>query len=174
MLNEGYDRPEISEDKDNNIYVYSRIAKHYVVISCLLAVRTFPRLRFALIVGIGGGALTIRNNIRLGNIVVSQLKDRFGGVIQYNLAGHNYDEYDSHSVVVRLERHNHRALYVYYGNIALGNSVLKDAIIRDIFARDLELNILCFKIEATGLINNILCLIVRGIYDYCDSYKNNK
>ncbi|KAJ5666533.1 uncharacterized protein N7477_008981, partial [Penicillium maclennaniae] len=89
MLNEEFDGPEISEDNDNNTYVYGRIAKHYIVIGYLLAgrystnlaarvardmVRTFPRLRFALMVGIGGGALTTRNNIRLGDIV-GKLKD---------------------------------------------------------------------------------------------------
>jgi hypothetical protein len=184
-------------------------------------VRTFPRLRFALMVGIGGGAPTIRNDIRLGDVVVSQPKDGFGGVIQYGLgklkdghfqktgqlnappekllgvipemrrlhsdkrkpdrlgehlqrlddmeeygeptvdrlyvanyphiAGHNCDECDSHSVVVRPERHKNRALYVRYGNIASGNSVLKDAIVRDMFARDPELNILCFEIKAACL-----------------------
>jgi nucleoside phosphorylase len=100
MLDEEYDGPEISEDNDDNTYVYGRIAKHYVVIGCLPAgrygtnlaarvardmVRTFPRLRFALMVGIGGGALTTRNDIRLGDIVVSQPKDGLGGVIQYDL-----------------------------------------------------------------------------------------
>lgn len=100
MLDEEYGGPEISEDNDDNTYVYGRIAKHYVVIGCLPAgrygtnsaarvardiVRTFPRLRFALMVGIGGGAPTTRNDIRLGDVVVCQPKDRFGGVIQYDL-----------------------------------------------------------------------------------------
>ena len=36
-------------------------------------------------VGIGGGIPTTKNDIRLGDVVMSQLRDRFGGVIQYDL-----------------------------------------------------------------------------------------
>jgi nucleoside phosphorylase len=32
--------------------------------------------------------------------------------------------------------------------------------------------ILCFEMEAAGLINNFLCAVIRGICDYADSYKN--
>lgn len=31
---------------------------------------------------------------------------------------------------------------------------------------------LCFEMEAAGLMNSFLCLIIRGICDYADSYKN--
>ncbi|KAJ5377788.1 uncharacterized protein N7496_005197 [Penicillium cataractarum] len=100
MLDEEFTGPETSEDNDDNMYVYGRIMRHYVVIGCLPAgrygtnsaarvardmVRTFPHLRFALMVGIGGGAPTARNDIRLGDVVVSQPGDGFGGVIQYDL-----------------------------------------------------------------------------------------
>jgi nucleoside phosphorylase len=258
MLDEEFTGPEISEDNDDNTYVYGRIAQHYVVIGCLPAgrygtnsaarvardmVRTFPHLRFALMVGIGGGAPTARNDIRLGDVVVSQPKDGFGGAIQYDLGklkdgqfqrtgqlnappekllgvipemrrlysdkrkpdrlaehlqrlddmddyqrpvvdrlyatdyphvdGLNCDKCDSQSVVARPERHNHRILYIHYGNIASGNSVLKDAAVRDTFAKDPELNIMCFEMEAAGLMNNVPCLIIRGICDYCDSHKND-
>ncbi|KAF7585341.1 hypothetical protein BBP40_011179, partial [Aspergillus hancockii] len=258
MLDEEFTGPEISEDNDNNTYVYGRIAKHYVVIGCLPAgrygtnsasrvsqdmVRTFPRLRFALMVGIGGGAPSTRNDIRLGDVVVSQPKDGFGGVIQYDLVklkdgvvqktgqlnappekllgvipemrrlysdrkkpdrlaehlrllddmedyqkpavdrlyatdyshvdGQNRDESDLHAVVDRPERQNHRALHVHYGTIASGNLLLKDAKVRDTCTQDPELNILCFEMEAAGLMNNVPCLVIRGICDYCDSHKND-
>jgi nucleoside phosphorylase len=206
-------------------------------------VRTFPRLRFALMVGIGGGAPTTRNDIRLGDVVASQPAGGYGGVIQYDLgklkdghfqktgqlnappdkllgilpemrslrsdkrkpdrlgqhlqrlddmehyreptiarlyatnyphvAGQNCDYCDPYSMVVRPERRNHRTLHVHYGNIASGNSVLKDAIVRDTYATDPELNILCFEMEAASLMNNIPCLAIRGICDYCDSHKND-
>jgi nucleoside phosphorylase len=99
MLDEEYSGTEI-DDKDNNTYAYGRIAKHYIVIGCLPVgrygtssaarvardmVRSFPRLRFALMVGIGGGAPTEKNDIRLGQVVVSQPTGMFGGVVQYNL-----------------------------------------------------------------------------------------
>ncbi|OQD66310.1 hypothetical protein PENDEC_c049G03708 [Penicillium decumbens] len=258
MLDEEFIGPEISEDNDDNTYVYGRIVKHYVVIGCLpvgrygtnLAarvardmIRTFPRLRFALMVGIGGGAPTTQYDIRLGDVVVSQPSDGFGGVTQYDLGklkdgrfqrtgqlnappekllgvipkirrlfsdkrkpdrlaehlqrlddmedyqrpavdqlyaieyplvdGKACDKGASPSVVLRLERRNHRIFHVHYGNIASGNTVLKDAIMRDAYAKDPELNILCFEMEAAGLMNNIPCLVIRGICDYCDSHKND-
>jgi len=99
MLDEEFTGPEI-EDKDDNTYAYGCIAGHHVVIGCLPAgrygtnsaarvardmVRSFPHLRFALMVGIGGGAPTEDNDIRLGDVVVSQPRDGFGGMIQYDL-----------------------------------------------------------------------------------------
>ncbi|KAF3284330.1 hypothetical protein TWF970_011548 [Orbilia oligospora] len=45
---------------------------------------TFKRLRFGLMIGVGGGAPSPFNDIRLGDIVVSQPTDRSGGVIQYD------------------------------------------------------------------------------------------
>jgi hypothetical protein len=49
-------------------------------------VRTFKGLRFGLMVGIGGGIpnLDRGNDIRLGDVVVSQPTGTIGGVIQYD------------------------------------------------------------------------------------------
>jgi hypothetical protein len=49
---------------------------------------------------------------------------------------------------------------------------MKNALIRNTLTA--EKNVLCFKIKAAGLINHFLCLIIRGICDYSDSYKNKK
>ncbi|KAF3312508.1 hypothetical protein TWF173_007118 [Orbilia oligospora] len=46
--------------------------------------KTFKRLRFGLMIGVGGGAPSPFNDIRLGDIVVSQPTGRSGGVIQYD------------------------------------------------------------------------------------------
>ncbi|KAL2012539.1 hypothetical protein VTN00DRAFT_64 [Thermoascus crustaceus] len=35
-----------------------------------------------------------------------------------------------------------------------------------------ELGILCFEMEAAGLMDNFPCLVIRGICDYADSHKN--
>jgi len=59
---------------------------------------------------------------------------------------------------------------IHYGLIASANSLIKDATIRDKLARDK--NILCFEMEAAGLINHFPCLIIRGICDYSDLHKN--
>jgi nucleoside phosphorylase len=90
-----------------------------------------------------------------------------------HLGGNNCDHCDFHSLVARPVRSNHRALSVHYGTIASGNSVVKDAKMRDLYASDPELNILCFEMEAAGLMKNTPCLVIRGICDYCDSHKNN-
>lgn len=37
-----------------------------------------------------------------------------------------------------------------------------------------ELGILCFEMEAAGLMDHFLCLVIRGISDYSDSHKNNR
>ncbi|KAI9736970.1 MAG: hypothetical protein M1834_000559 [Cirrosporium novae-zelandiae] len=39
--------------------------------------------------------------------------------------------------------------------------------------RDLD-DVLCFEMEAAGLMNNFPCLVVRGICDYADSHKNKR
>ncbi|KAL7909440.1 putative wd40 protein [Trichoderma velutinum] len=61
---------------------------------------------------------------------------------------------------------------IHYGLIASGNRVMNDAQIRDKFA--MERDVLCFEMEAAGLINRFPCLVIRGICDYSDSHKNNK
>jgi nucleoside phosphorylase len=35
------------------------------------------------------------------------------------------------------------------------------------------LEVYCVEMEAAGLMNNFPCLVIRGICDYADSYKNN-
>ncbi|KAL7931924.1 ankyrin repeat-containing domain protein [Trichoderma chlorosporum] len=59
---------------------------------------------------------------------------------------------------------------IHYGLIASGNQLMKDALIRDQLASKKE--ILCFEMEAAGLMNHFPCLVIRGICDYSDSHKN--
>jgi nucleoside phosphorylase len=49
---------------------------------------------------------------------------------------------------------------------------MKDAIVRDTIAK--EKGVMCFEMEAAGLMNHFPCLIVRGICDYLDSHKNKQ
>ncbi|WZH50419.1 hypothetical protein QYS62_011663 [Fusarium acuminatum] len=208
-------------------------------------VRSFPSLRFALMVGIGGGAPTPEGDIRLGDVVVSVPKGKIGGVIQYDfgkrlpdgrfqLTGqmnsppevllgvipemrrrHNdprkpdkilehlklmddMPEYQrpaedrlyradyehkggincascaANGLEERPLRVTKRAVTVHYGIIASANSVMKNAEERDKYAQDPELNVLCFEMEAAGLMNNFPCLVIRGICDYSDSHKNDE
>jgi nucleoside phosphorylase len=49
---------------------------------------------------------------------------------------------------------------------------MKNALERDSLAeRD---KVICFEMEAAGLMDNFPCLVIRGICDYADSHKNKK
>jgi nucleoside phosphorylase len=78
---------------------------------------------------------------------------------------------DPTGVVTRVPRRSTNPR-IHYGNIGSGNSVIKDALERDFLAkRD---NILCFEMEAAGLMDDFPCVVIRGICDYADSHKNKK
>lgn len=259
MLDDEYEGPETSELNDNNTYVFGSIGGHYLIIGCLPAgvygtspatavakdmARSFPNLRFALMVGIGGGAPTAARDIRLGDVVVSLPTKTLGGVVQYdmgkwldadtferkgqldsppqvllgaipslrrlyndtrkpdNIAQHmklmeDMQEFQRpendrlycadykhqggkdcqlcsvDQVVARKERQTRRQITVHYGTIASGNQLIKSSEVRDRFANDPEMEVLCFEMEAAGLMNNFPCLVIRGISDYCDSHKND-
>jgi nucleoside phosphorylase len=245
---------------DKSQYTFGQIAGHYLVIARLPLtrygtssasgvmrdmMRSFPRIQFALMVGIGGGAPSARHDIRLGDVVVSQPSGDFGGVVQHGLGRRSQDgrftrtghlngppakvlgalpeikrrhanlempdaiakhvqrmsdmpafqrpacdrlyrpDYthlgdkkdckrcDARFAVQRPQRNGQRLVHVHYGTIASGNTVLKDPIARDEYANDPQMNILCFEMEAAGLMNDLPCLVVRGICDYCDSHKND-
>lgn len=59
---------------------------------------------------------------------------------------------------------------IHYGLIASANQLMKNASIRDRLAA--EKDVLCFEMEAAGLMNHFPCLVIRGICDYADSHKN--
>ncbi|KAG9962670.1 purine and uridine phosphorylase, partial [Aureobasidium melanogenum] len=61
---------------------------------------------------------------------------------------------------------------VFYGTIGSGNMVMKDGEFRDLKAADDK--IICFEMEAAGLMNDFPCLVIRGISDYADSHKNDR
>ncbi|KAF9775605.1 hypothetical protein IL306_006276 [Fusarium sp. DS 682] len=60
---------------------------------------------------------------------------------------------------------------IHYGTIASGNQVIRDGRTRDRLSRELG-GILCFEMEAAGLMHTFPCLVIRGICDYADSHKN--
>ncbi|KAH0163358.1 Pfs, NACHT and ankyrin domain protein, partial [Aureobasidium melanogenum] len=100
MLDEKYDFPVPYHPGDTNIYTLGRIGGHQVVITSLPAGKTgvtmaavvatrmltdFPDIRSGLMVGIGGGIPSDENDIRLGDVVVSQPQKVNGGVVQFDL-----------------------------------------------------------------------------------------
>jgi nucleoside phosphorylase len=252
---------------DTNTYTLGQIAGHKVVLAVLPKgeygvgsaasvitniLRSFPNIRIGLMVGIGGGAPTKANDIRLGDVVVSSPKDGHGGVYHYDLGkevqgsgfkqtgfsdqpptvvrtaisaleakhirkGHHIVQNieaaletnprlrrkgyacptpesdrlykadithsalaedcgdacgtESHTMVARHPRDNEDDNpAIHYGLIGSGNKVIKDAILRNKLAR--EQGVLCFEMEAAGIMNRMSCLVVRGICDYSDSHKN--
>jgi hypothetical protein len=111
----------LQAENDTNAYTLGRIGQHNVVLACLPSgtagigaaaaaardlLRSFPRVRFGLMVGVGGGAPSNpsddpRQDIRLGDVIVSNpegnsgkgrvyLFDKYeltkcpGGVLQYD------------------------------------------------------------------------------------------
>ncbi|KAJ5712951.1 uncharacterized protein N7483_010132 [Penicillium malachiteum] len=240
-----------SPSTDQNTYILGNIGEHNIVIACLPGgaygnvsaatvamqlLSSFHSIRFGLMVGIGGGIPSSNADIRLGDIVVSQPRDTFGGVIQYDLGkvlhdgqfqrtgmlnrppkvlltalatlqAHHLTE-DSRVVEFISNIHlkttsrkattftrptqedrlyqaeyNHRAADTYadcdrskltprparahdepvihYGLIVSVNQVVKDSRRRDQLAQDL--GVYCIEMEAAGLMNDFLCLVIRGI-----------
>ncbi|KAL4789001.1 hypothetical protein BDV19DRAFT_395460 [Aspergillus venezuelensis] len=251
-------------ETDHNTYILGNVGNHNVVVACLPSgvygitsaaivlaqmLPTFPCLRFVLMVGIGGGVPNGKNDIRLGDVVVSVPTATSGGVIQYDygktvhdgrlhrtgslnkppqylltaisqircetmvqgsqtprekqeftklldqgqesnelfrrpvkdwLFKPSYDHprknpdcslCDESQLVVRTPRVINEPM-IHYGLIASGNQVMKDARTRDTIGKDLD--ILCFEMEAAGLMDQRPCLVIRGICDYSDSHKHKE
>jgi nucleoside phosphorylase len=259
MLDEEHDHPERDfGDNDENLYALGSIGRHNVAIVCLPAGRignnpaaavatqmraTFKKIRFGLMVGIGGGVPSPEVDIRLGDVVVSQPNKTFGGVVQYDFGkttpsgfertgslnsppqvllaavanvranelrgrsklsehiarlnripkfrrdktgsdtlfdaaynhdgGQTCDNCRADRQEARHPRENGEEVVVHYGTIASGNQVMKSAAERNKASVELG-GILCFEMEAAGLMNTFPCLVVRGICDYADSHKNKK
>jgi nucleoside phosphorylase len=92
----------------------------------------------------------------------------------YNHAtGSTCDECCKDRMIQRTPRGSEEVV-VHYGTIASGNQVIKDSLTRDRLNLELGGGVLCFEMEAAGLMNNFPCLVIRGICDYADSHKNKK
>jgi nucleoside phosphorylase len=262
MLDEHHN-PLQQNSRDHNTYTLGRIGRHNVVLACLPTgvigtlsaarvanqmLQTFERIRFGLMVGIGGGVPSEENDIRLGDVVVSKPTGQSGGMIQYDfgktvqegrfkrtgslsrppdvlltalanlqskhmmegdeLAKHlsamlrryprmasqfarpgtqhdllydaNYDhtityatcsQCDTGRLINREPRHFEDP-FIHYGLIASGDQVMRHGATRERLGK--ELDVLCFEMEAAGLMDDFPCLVVRGICDYADSHKNKR
>lgn len=270
FLDDSHPPPETLPPGDNNTYKLGRIGHHNIVIAVLPngeyglssatgvakdLLRSFPNIRIGLMVGIGGGAPSVKHDIRLGDVVVA-VSNGQGAVIQYDfgkaIQGVEFKEMgylnqapvllrtavnslkaeyeldfegnqiqrgidralakrprlrrnyqrpekssdklyqslvvhpaeseadcsmacgnDASSLVQRHERdEDEDDSTIHYGLIASANTLMKNALVRDsLIARK---NILCFEMEAAGLMNHFPCLVIRGICDYSDSHKNKQ
>ncbi|KAH7187651.1 nucleoside phosphorylase domain-containing protein [Fusarium oxysporum] len=201
FLDEKHEGPESVSLNDNNDYALGKIGKYNVVIAVLpdreygilpaISVArdmlySFPNVRIGLMVGIGGGAPSPKHDIRLGNIglptllrtterhqlaettnMVLEKNPRFRG----NCAATCND--DASNLVLRPERTEGKDNpAIHYGLIASADRLMKDASARDRLSEEKE--VLCFEMEAAGLMNHFPCLVIRGICDYSDSHKNKE
>ena len=86
--------------------------------------------------------------------------------------GPTCEKCDKERLVERLPR-GHERIVIHCGTVASGNQVIKDGITRDRLSSELG-GVLCFEMEAAGLMNGFPCLVIRGICDYADSHKNKR
>ncbi|KAG2412224.1 hypothetical protein HFD88_009781 [Aspergillus terreus] len=91
----------------------------------------------------------------------------FSAFYHHSNNGSDCDKCDKEQVIARKPRD--QAPQVYYGLIASGDQVMKDSETRDRLAQ--QFGVLCFEMEAAGLMNQLPTLVIRGICDYCDSHK---
>ncbi|KAN0085554.1 Quinonprotein alcohol dehydrogenase-like superfamily [Elaphomyces granulatus] len=110
--------------------------------------------------------------MRAGFTYRGQGQDRlFDAASDHHGLQNTCDTCDTSRLVTRPIRDRHDPV-VHYGLIASGNNVIKHGSTRDKLGQ--ELGILCFEMEAAGLMDNFPCLVIRGICDYADSHENKE
>lgn len=91
----------------------------------------------------------------------------------YNHVGGATCEQCNKERIVERKSRDGQKIMVHYGTIASGNQVMRHAAERDMLSSELG-GVLCFEMEAAGLMNSFPCLVIRGICDYSDSHKNKR
>jgi nucleoside phosphorylase len=81
------------------------------------------------------------------------------------------DSCDKKELIFYIETRTSNEPQIHYGLIASRDQVMKHGRTRDRLAK--EYGILCFEMEAAGLMDQLPCLVIRGIC-YCDSHKNEQ
>jgi len=89
-----------------------------------------------------------------------------------HVVGSTCDQCDKDMEIRRPPRESEEPV-IHFGTIASGNKVVKDGHSRDRLSSELG-GVLCFEMEAAGLMNSLPSLVIRGISDYADSHKNSK
>ncbi|UDD64882.1 hypothetical protein AFCA_012083 [Aspergillus flavus] len=130
----------------------------------------------------------LRSNLDRGRSSLSPHLSKLGGLPKFGRdqagsdllfeAEYNHSGQDSclSCTTARMIQRNERAdniPMIYYGAIASGNQVMRDGVERDKISSEFG-GVLCFEMEAAGLMNTFPCLVIRGICDYADSHKNKR
>ncbi|TLD13735.1 uncharacterized protein PgNI_02772 [Pyricularia grisea] len=128
-------------------------------------IRSFPEVCFVLIVGIAGGA---PSSIHDPDSSEDVLYER--GCV-HSSQTERCDKTCSQQVPRRPRENDDDAFAVDCGLVASGNSLMKDAKLRDKYSA--EKGVLCFEMEAAGMMNVTGCAVIRGICNYSDTHKND-
>ncbi|KAH0349174.1 purine and uridine phosphorylase, partial [Aureobasidium melanogenum] len=92
---------------------------------------------------------------------------------KYGFQGSENDQlFDNNNQPLTREPREDDQPLVFYGTLGSGDLVVKDSEARDLRAAGDK--IICFEMEAAGLMNDFPCLVIRGISDYADSRKNDR
>ncbi|KUL82145.1 hypothetical protein ZTR_10702 [Talaromyces verruculosus] len=83
MLDEKHRDPR-SHGSNTDQYVFGRMGNNVAAGVAGRLITAFPSIKFALMVGIGGGVPTASADIRLGDVVVGHPHSQHGGVVQYD------------------------------------------------------------------------------------------
>ena len=117
---------------------------------------------------LGTAVAGLRGDAQLNGYRIEELVDKL--IAKYPKAGFNRPKEDklytskhagrdcSNCIGIVREQ---REPMVYYGLVGSANRVLEDSTFRDNLRQ--ELNILCFEMEAGGLMNDFPTLVIRGI-----------
>ncbi|KAL2821686.1 nucleoside phosphorylase domain-containing protein [Aspergillus granulosus] len=109
------------------------------------------------------------NSGRLNTSLPRLRKFRYPGAVNDKL----YQQQDPNQIVQRSRDPRDQGAHpvIHWGKIASGDLVMKNALVRDELAR--QHGIICFEMEAAGVMTRLSCLVIRGVSDYCDSHKND-
>ncbi|KAK2049327.1 purine and uridine phosphorylase [Colletotrichum somersetense] len=183
-----------SHPVDSNLYAFGRIGVHNIVAACLPAGQigmnqaatvasqmktSFPSLRFGVLVGQHGGVIQYdfgkaggNGFTRTGslNAPPAILLNALAKLRANDLWGHQKDRlYNSSS------SHIGRATCAACRpeDIEDRETRNKRWKTRDKYSQELG-GVLCFEMEAAGLMNRFPCIVIRGICDYADAHKNKQ
>lgn len=247
ILDEEYPPLSGIPNADDSHYTLGRIGPHNIVIVCLPIgrygnssaakittnlQRTFPRISYGILVGVGGGVPTQDHDIRLGDVVVAVPQGTSAGVIQYEMGKrsatsfqrkgslgfppmkllnavqalksqmefprrdqkslhellekaldleiptlkypddrHSSDVLSTSGSIVTRDTRSNKDPVIHYGLVGSGDSFMASEAERDrLHNQD---GIICFEMEAAGVLHVMPCLVVRGVGNYANAQKTD-
>ena len=110
----------------------------------------------------------MREKFKYQGIKLDQL---FEANYDHRKSGRSCEGCDKRHLLTRRSRDTSDPV-IHYGLIGSANQVMRHGATREKLRQ--EEGILCFEMEAAGLMDNFPCLIIRGICDYSDTHKNKR